>query len=206
MYLAMGSIPVFLGFLGPFIFPGLADSEQFLIRLADRHLPNLLFVVFSGALISAIISTVDSILLAISALLSHNLIVPVFGIRSERGRVLTARMTVLGGGILAFVIAIYGRGIYELVLTASSFGTAGIFVVTMMGMYTRRGGKEAATSAMVAGLILTPLATYVWRLEAPFLTSLAGSLAAFAGGTFAARRWQAWSRPRFSLSRAKDKW
>ena len=194
IYLAVGSIPVFLGLLGPFIFPGLADSEQFLIRLADRHLPNLLFIIFSGALISAIISTVDSILLAISALFSHNLIVPVFGIKSERGRVLTARMTVLGGGILAFVIAIYGKGIYELVLTASAFGTAGILVVTMMGMYSRWGRKEAAMSAMIAGLILTPLATYVWKLPAPFLTSVAGSLAAFAGGAVAARRWEAWSR------------
>ncbi len=205
MYLALGSIPVFLGLLGPFIFPGLADSEQFLIQLAEQQLPNLLFIVFSGALISAIISTVDSILLAISALLSHNLIVPVFGIRSERGRVLTARMTVLGGGILAYVIAIYGKGIYELVLTASAFGTAGILVVTMMGLYSRWGRKEAAISAMIAGLILTPMATYVWRLQAPFLTSIAGSLAAFAGGAVLASRREAWSRLRPSILGAKEK-
>jgi Na+/proline symporter len=205
MYLALGSIPVFLGLLGPFIFPGLADSEQFLIRLAERHLPNLLFIVFSGALISAIISTVDSILLAISALFSHNLLVPVFGIRTERGRVLTARMTVLGGGILAYVIAIYGKGIYELVLTASAFGTAGILVVTMMGMYSRWGGKEAATSAMITGFVLTPLATYVWKLQAPFLTSVAGSLAAFAGGSVLLRGRGVWLWCRLSNPKAKDK-
>lgn len=205
MYLALGSIPVFLGLLGPGIFPGLAESEQFLIQLAERQLPSLLFIVFSGALISAIISTVDSILLAISALLSHNLIVPVFRIRSERGRVLTARVTVLGGGILAYVIAIYGRGIYELVLTASAFGTAGILVVTMMGMYSRWGRREAAISAMLAGLILTPLATYVWKIPAPFLTSIGGSLVAFAGGSVLAIKWEAWSRLRPSFPGAKDK-
>lgn len=101
IYLALGSIPVFLGLFGPFLFPGIADSEQFLIRLADRFLPNLLFVVFSGALISAIISTVDSILLAISALVSHNLIVPLFRVKSERARVLSARLVVLASGVLA---------------------------------------------------------------------------------------------------------
>lgn len=180
IYLAMGSIPVFLGLLGPSIFSGLAESEQFLIRLAEQHLPKALFVVFSGALISAIISTVDSILLAVSALFSHNLIAPLFRIRTERGRVVSARAVVLGAGVLAYVIAIYGRGIYQLVLTASSFGTAGVLVVTMMGMYTRLGRQAAATSTMVAGLILTPLATYLLKLSAPFLASVAGSLAVFA--------------------------
>jgi SSS family solute:Na+ symporter len=189
IYLVLGSIPVFLGLFGPFIFPGLADSEQFLIRMADRFLPNVLFVVFSGALISAIISTVDSILLAISALVSHNLIVPLFGVQSERKRVLIARAVVLVSGVSAYVIAVYGRGIYELVLTASSFGTAGILVITLLGLYSRIGKTAAAVSALVAGLVLTPLATYVLRLDAPFLTSIGGSLAAFTAGALLARRW-----------------
>jgi len=180
IYLAMGSIPVFLGLLGPFIFPGLTESEQFLIRLADQHLPKVLFVAFSGALISAIISTVDSILLAISALFSHNLIVPVLRIKTERGRVVMARAVVLFGGLLAYLIAIHGKGIYELVVTASSFGTAGILVVTMMGLYTRWGRKTAAIGAMATGLIMTPSFTYIWKFQAPFLTAVVGSLAVFA--------------------------
>lgn len=189
IYLVLGSVPVFLGLFGPFLFPGLADSGQFLIKLADRFLPDLLFVVFSGALISAIISTVDSILLAISALVSHNVIVPFFGVKSERARVLIARAVVLTSGVSAYVIAVYGRGIYELVLTASSFGTAGIMVITMLGLYSRIGKTVAAASALVTGLVLTPLATYVLRLDAPFLTSVVGSLAAFTAGALLARKW-----------------
>lgn len=189
IYLLLGSIPVFLGLAGPFLFPEIAVSEQFLVRLAEKFLPNVLFVVFSGALISAIISTVDSILLAISALVSHNLIVPLFHLRSERARILSARLVVVISGVLAYAIAIYGKGIYELVLTASAFGTAGILVVTMMGMYSRFGSKEAASASLVTGLVLTPLATYVFRIEAPFLTSVAGSVAAFVCGAVLARRW-----------------
>jgi Na+/proline symporter len=188
IYLVLGAVPVFLGLLGPFIFPGVADSEQFLILLAGQYLPKALFIVFSGALISAIISTVDSILLAISALISHNIIVPILGVKSERARVLSARAIVLAAGVLAYVIAIYGRGIYELVLTASSFGTAGVLVVTMLGMYSRWGGQAASVSALSAGLILTPVATFVLRLDAPFMASIAGSLAAFAVGDFLAKK------------------
>lgn len=77
----------------------------------------------------------------------------------------------------------------ELVLTASSFGTAGILVITMIGLYSRIGGSVAAVSALLTGLILTPLATYVFRMEAPFMTSVFGSLAAFAAGTLLAKKW-----------------
>ncbi len=135
--------------------------------LAGKNLPRLLFVVFSGALISAIISTVDSILLAISALVSHNLLVPLFGLRSERARVLSARLVGLVSGVLAYAIALYARGNYELVLTASSFGTAGILVVTLMGLFSRAGGGAAAGSTPVTGLILTPLSTYIFKHKAP---------------------------------------
>ncbi|MEW5901500.1 MAG: sodium:solute symporter [Acidobacteriota bacterium] len=189
IYLTLGAIPVFLGLLGPLLFPRLGDSEQFLIRLAGQYLPNILFVVFSGALISAIISTVDSILLAIAALASHNLIVPLFGVRSDRSRVLIGRIAVLASGITAYVIALHGKGIYELVLIASSFGTAGVLVITLLGLYSRFGGQAAALSSLVAGLLLTPLATYALRLEAPFLSSILGSLAAFAAGAALAKKW-----------------
>lgn len=184
VYLALGSIPVFLGLLGPSLLPAVAEPEQFLIRLADQFLPRFLFVTFSAALISAIISTVDSILLAISALLSHNLLVPLFRLQSDRSRVLSARLVVLISGGLACVIALYARGIYELVLTASSFGTAGVLVVTLMGLFCRLGNSAAATSSLGVGLLLTPLFTYGLKLEAPFLSSVAGSLAVFALTSF----------------------
>ncbi len=184
IYLAMGSIPVFLGLIGPSILPGITDPEQFLIRLASGFLPRLLFVAFSGALISAIVSTVDSILLAISALVSHNLIVPLLGITSERKRVLSARLVVLFSGVLACVIALSAKGIYELVLVASSFGTAGVLVVTLLGLFSRLGNAGAAVSALGAGLILMPFFTYIIKLDAPFLGSVLGSLVAFSAGAF----------------------
>ena len=41
-------------------------------------------------------------LLAVSALVSHNFIVPRFGITDERKKVFTARMVVIGGGFVAW--------------------------------------------------------------------------------------------------------
>lgn len=182
IYLALASIPVFLGLFGPFFLPGIDDPEQYLIRLAGAFLPKVLFILFSGALISAIISTIDSILLAVSALISHNLLVPVLKLKSDRARVLSARIVVLVSGVAAYLIALYSKGIYNLVLTASSFGTAGILVITLAGLFTKWGGPPAAIASMVAGFVLTPLNMYVFDLQAPFLTSILGAGLAFCGG------------------------
>jgi Na+/pantothenate symporter len=74
-YLLIGLIPVTLGLAGAVLVPGLEESEQVLPVLADRYLPTFLAVMFSGALVSAILSTVDSALLVAAGLVSHNVVV-----------------------------------------------------------------------------------------------------------------------------------
>jgi Na+/proline symporter len=182
LYFLVGVIPVFLGLVGPTLLPGVADQEQFLIHLAGGLLPRLLFILFAGALISASLSTTDSILLAISALLNHNLVFPIFRVQRERTRVLLARFGVMAAGAAACVIAIMGGGIYNLVVTASAFGTAGVLVITLAGLHSRAGGEKAALGALGMGLLATLLGQYVLGLPAPFLTAVLASAAVFGAG------------------------
>lgn len=179
VYIGFGSIPILLGLVGPALTPGLDDPEQFLPTLARSVLPTALFALLTGALVSAILSTIDSILLSIGGLVSHNVLVPTFGIESERKKLLSARAVVLVAGALAFVLALYAEGVYDLVETASSFGTAGVLVTTLLGLFTRWGGARAALLALATGLIVTPLAEYVFELPAPFVTSIAAALVAY---------------------------
>lgn len=179
LYLVVGAIPVFAGLLGPHLLPGIADREQFLILLAGKFLPRALFVLFAGALLSAILSTMDSILLAVSALVSHNLLFPALRIDNERARVFIARLGVAGAGAVACVIAVTGGGIYSLVLAAASFGTAGVLVITLLGLHTRVGGRAAGLATLLAGLAATLLGQYVFKLQAPFLAAILASTAVF---------------------------
>ncbi|MBY0384361.1 sodium:solute symporter, partial [bacterium] len=55
IYLFLGCIPLFLGLIGPQIFPNVTHNEQFLTSLAAHYLPPVLYVIFVGALISAIL-------------------------------------------------------------------------------------------------------------------------------------------------------
>ena len=138
IYLTVGLIPATLGLVGPALVPNLEEPEQLIAVLAQQHLSTFLYVLFAGALISAILSTVDSCLLAAASLVSHNLILPLQPTLSERGKIRAARIGVVVFGILAYFIALRADGIYELVATASAFGSAGIFVVGLFGLVQSR--------------------------------------------------------------------
>jgi Na+/proline symporter len=181
LYLTVGTIPVLLGLAGPALVPGLEEPEQVIAVLAQEHLTTFGYVLFAGALISAILSTVDSALLAAAALISHNLVLPLVPHMGERSKVLTARAGVMALGAAAYVIALHAGGIYELVETASAFGSAGIFVVGVFGLFSRMGGAGSAYAALTTGMAVWAGGEYVLEWPAPYLTSLSCALLAYLG-------------------------
>ncbi len=60
--------------MGPTLLPNVPDPEQIVAKLAEVYLPGLLYIVFIGAIISAILSVVHSALHAPAAQISHNLL------------------------------------------------------------------------------------------------------------------------------------
>lgn len=177
-YIAVGSIPVALGLLGAHLLPGLADGEQVLPRLAQELLPTWGAALFAGALVSAILSTVDSTLLVCSSLLSHNLVLPMLPPQSEPAKLRLARAGVVGFGVLATILAWVGDSVSALVHEASALGSAGILVTVVFGLFTRIGGAASAGAALASGT-----AAYVGGVAAgldhPYLTSLGVALAAY---------------------------
>jgi Na+/proline symporter len=188
IYLTVGVIPAVLGLAGPTLAPGLDEPEQLVALLAEQHLATFFYVLFAGALISAILSTVDSCLLAAASLVSHNLVLPLKPALSERQKIATARIGVAVFGLTAYVIALYADGIYELVATASAFGSAGIFVVGMFGLFSRLGGAASAYAALVAGIVVWAAGEYWLAWSTPYVAALAASLAAYLAATALARR------------------
>jgi SSS family transporter len=178
-YVAIGSIPVALGLLGAHLLPGLDDGEQILPRLAQEFLPSWGYVLFAGALVSAILSTVDSTLLVCSSLFSHNLVLPLRPGLDERAKLRLARAGVVGFGVVATVVALLGDSVAALVHEASALGSAGILVAVLFGLFTRFGGAASALAALIGGA-----ATYVGAVAAelayPYLTSLGVALAGYA--------------------------
>lgn len=187
-YLLVGLVPVALGLAGGVLLPGLAEPEQILPELAERYLPAALYVLFAGALISAILSTVDSALLVSGGLVSHNLVVPLRPGMSEAAKLRAARVAVVCFGIVAYLMALRAERVYALVEEASSFGSAGIVTVVVFGLFTRIGGRGSALAALLTGLATWIAGAYVLALPYPYLTSLAAAAGAYLAAALAGSR------------------
>ncbi len=179
IYMTLGLIPVTLGLIGPTLLPGLEHPEQLLPTLASTYLGPVLYTLFAGALVSAILSTVDSALLVSSSLVSHNLVVPLLPGVTEAGKVRLARGGVALFGVLAWILAAGADSVYGLVEEASAFGSAGIFVVMLAGLFTPYGSGPSAVASLLAGVGVWILGAYVAGIGHPFLASLAAAATAF---------------------------
>jgi Na+/proline symporter len=178
LYITVGLIPLLIGLLGPGLAPGLEDGEQLLPHIARDLLPVTFYVIFAGALISAILSTVNSTLLVASALMSHNLAVPLLKIEDDARKVRIARTGVLVFGIIAYVLALRAQGVFALVEQASAFGSAGTLITVCFGLFTNWGGARSAIATLLVG-VTSYLAANMAGLLTPFLLSLAASLATY---------------------------
>ena len=115
IYLVVGLIPVFVGLVGLRFAGDLAHPEEVLPAVASSLLGPAAYVLFVGALISAILSTVDSALLAASSITSQNLLRPLLKRRDDRTRLLVSRLCTLAFGALAYLLGRSADGVHALV-------------------------------------------------------------------------------------------
>lgn len=165
LYLALGMLPVLMGLGGAHLGVAGAEGDNFIPAMALELLPATLAIVLVGALFSAILSTVDSNLLAVSSLVSINLMRKSHGRRSEKEQLQIARMTTVLAGVGALGVAFSGSNIYELLAMTSIFGQGGIMVATMIGLRSAFGGPAAALASIfscvafnLATLLFMPMA------------------------------------------------
>jgi SSS family transporter len=188
-YLLVGLLPGGLGLIAAHRMPGVAEPDQVLSLLAREHLSTFGYVLFAGALVSAILSTVDSALLSASALLSRNLLLAGRPATGERTRVRIARLGVVAFGGIAWLLAHDAERVFDLIENASGFGSAGVLVAAVFGLFTRVGGRVAAAAAIGGGAVTWILAAYGVRDFAyPFLASLAAALGGYLCGSLAGDR------------------
>jgi len=181
IYLLVGIIPIVIGLLGPQLIQieSGVETETFLIQVAKKYLSPAMIGIFCAAIMSALLSTIDSIILAVGALVSHNFIIPRFKITNSKTKLLTSRLVVLGAALAAYILAVHSTGIYDLLETSSTFGTAGILVITLAGLWCKWGNNTTALLTLFAGIISVPLFKYIFHNESPFIMSLLVSALVF---------------------------
>lgn len=145
IYLLFGMIPVGLGLAAHALMP---DAKQAILpTLASAFLSPPVAVIFVVTLLSAVLSTVDSAILAPASVLSQN----VFPKISRVPKLRLNRLSVLLVAACSLVMAFFGESAYSLLEGAYEMSLVGLFVPLMFGLYTEPRRPTAALASMLVG-------------------------------------------------------
>jgi sodium/proline symporter len=153
---------VLAGMAGRVLFPGLADPETILPVMAGALFPALFTGLFLVVVLSAILSTADSLLILASSAVVRDVLQKIYRPSlSERRLSLYGKATTVVLGVAACVVALGEvRLIFWFVLFAWS-GLASAFVpVVICALYWKRTTLAGAVAGMVVGFGVT----VVWVL------------------------------------------
>ena len=140
VYLVFGMIPVALGLLAHVKFP--ADVEQAILpALAQSFLSPGLAIVFLVALLSAVLSTIDSAILSPASVIAQNLLKPL--VRTDKSSLALNRFCVGFVAVASLITAYQGENAYTLLESAYELVLVGLFVPLMIGLYAKTSSQAA---------------------------------------------------------------
>lgn len=149
-YVIFGSISILLGLAARTLLPsGIAHSV--IPHLAKYVLSPTLAVLLLLAIISIIISTMDSAMLATSSIISHNLLKPKLK-NSSFSTVALCRMSVIGVAFFSLMLAFVGKNAYVLLEQSYGISLACLFAPFAIGVYSKYGDEYAAITSMIVGM------------------------------------------------------
>jgi SSS family solute:Na+ symporter len=154
MYLTVAMLPLFISLCVKHLYPdfALGDAQLALPSMVLSHAAMPVQILFFGSLLSAIMSTTSSAILAPAAIFSENLVKPLSkGKLSDQQLLVITRFAVLGFSALATIMACMRSNIYELVGESSILSLVSLFVPLVFGLYWPRATVAGALLSMVLG-------------------------------------------------------
>ncbi|QDU97267.1 sodium:solute symporter family protein [Lignipirellula cremea] len=148
LYLLFGAVPVMLGLAAPLLFPEL--QEAILPTLAHAFLSPVVTVIFVVALMSAVLSTIDSAILSPASVLAQN-VFPRFTSLSPLKLNRFAVLLVTAGSLAA---AYSGESAYELLEAAYEVIMVSLLVPLLLGLYTRPRSEWPAVASILSGFLV----------------------------------------------------
>jgi SSS family transporter len=168
---------VLIGLVARVQYPGLTSGDQ-AMPVFMRSLSPAMSVLILIALMSAIFTTIDTLLLAVGSNISHDLIKGLLWPRlSERGELLLARFSMLVICAICLSLSLLELPLITLI---NSFAMGAFILILglplVMGIFFRRATKEAALTAAIGG----PMIYLVWKYAFEPLTGIGEMIASLA--------------------------
>lgn len=172
LYVALGSIPVFLGLTAPLLL-GPEFESSIIPALARAFLSPAMAVIFVLALLSVVLSTITSAILAPATTVARNYLQRRF---PKVDPVRICHGCVAGITVASVLVAFSGEETYSLLEASYAIGFVCFFPPLIIGLYAGPTSEKAMVAGTVAGVL-------VWMpeffLDAEFPFALAGCLANF---------------------------
>lgn len=150
-YLLFGMIPVTLGYVATVTMPGVEDPNAIIPLLAVEHLHPVVVAIFVGAVISAIMSTSDSILLGCGTVISVNLLPRVVKNPSDGLRLRVARWSVPVIAAISLYTAFNASTVISAIGISIALGFAGLSAPFILAIWWPRLTTAGGYSGIVAG-------------------------------------------------------
>nr|WP_245799398.1 sodium/proline symporter [Virgibacillus siamensis] len=174
--------PYLLGFIGIILLPNLADPEMVIPTLAYTFFPGFIAAILLSAIMAAIMSTSDSILMQAGTILSRDIYQRFIDKKASQNKmILVSRLAILFAGVLGVVVAInQPPSVFALVVFA--FGTLGcsFLVPYICSVYWKNANKVGVLCAMISGGVTNIIWTsFEWQSITavhPFLGGLIVSI------------------------------
>jgi Na+/proline symporter len=145
-------LPVLLGIFGRLVMPK-SSGESILIELSLHYLSAPLIALMVGALLSAIMSSADSALLAPASIIGHNIVPSLRPDASEQLKLNWCKWSVPLLAILSLILALYFKNIYRLCQESWGVLLTGVASPMIFGVYWKKANTIGAISGAIAGVI-----------------------------------------------------
>ncbi|MFN3197088.1 MAG: sodium:solute symporter family protein [Bradymonadia bacterium] len=162
-YLVVGVAPALLGVAAAILMPDVATAV--LPALAQKVLDPVSSTLFTLALVSAVLSTLDSALLSASTVVARNLVQPLWPRPLPMLKVTRWACVVMAG--LSLALAFAGESAFGLLEGSYALTLAGPFVPLLFGLWWGRGGQLAAVASLILGYGITALELIYPEMQPP---------------------------------------
>ncbi|SEJ17238.1 transporter, SSS family [Dyadobacter koreensis] len=154
MYLTIALLPLFIGLCGHHLYPELGkdDPQMIIPNMILLHTGLPLQILFFGALVSAILSTTSSAIMAPAAVLGENVIKFFRPELSDKQLLSIIRLGIVFITAICIFMASTRESIFELVAESSAFSLVCLFIPLACGLYWKRANQLGCILSMVAGL------------------------------------------------------
>lgn len=174
------SIPIgIIAGAGKILFPDVVPGDV-LAKMIITSLPYWVGIIFLAAVLSAIMSTADSLMTSLGGIITRDLYHKVFNNDKEfdelKNVLLYTKLTSVVGAVLGCIVALNFRGILGVLFWMSPLQGGALFAPVVGGLFWKGANRQGAYAAIIVGCLMALVdmtGVFIWpeRMLFPMIGS-----------------------------------